>query len=203
MIALVAGRLASRASRTPRATSSRARRGRCRHSHARARQRRITAPTATSTTRRTCRTTSASRVTTTTTCATASTRARASTRRAKVEGQAVLDLPPRAQGQAASTSWAGRPSAAPTGFNHDLTGWPLKGKHAATECDDCHKLQATSRASRRTWAPTGCAALPRQGSAAQVRAQRDKLACERCHSESVWKPQRRRCSSTTTTARTR
>ena len=29
------------------------------------------------------------------------------------------------------------------GFDHELTGWQLKGKHAATDCKDCHK--ATSK----------------------------------------------------------
>ena len=27
------------------------------------------------------------------------------------------------------------------GFDHELTGWQLKGKHAATECKDCHKVK--------------------------------------------------------------
>src|ERR1043166_2141039 len=26
-------------------------------------------------------------------------------------------------------------------FDHELTGWQLKGKHAATECKDCHKAK--------------------------------------------------------------
>ena len=60
---------------------------------------------------------------------------------------------------AATTSWAGRSvGGGEQGFDHDLTGWTLKGKHASTDCDDCHKATRQGRASRRTWAPTGCAA---------------------------------------------
>lgn len=77
------------------------------------------------------------------------------------------------------------------GFDHDLTGWPLKGKHAGTKCDDCHKLR--DKAGLKTYMGTDrlCGACHAKDQPHKFEStERDKLACERCHTESVWKPQK-------------
>ena len=35
------------------------------------------------------------------------------------------------------------------GFDHQLTGWKLNGKHASTDCGDCHKAR-----DKLGWAPS-------------------------------------------------
>ncbi|MBX3160764.1 MAG: cytochrome c3 family protein [Deltaproteobacteria bacterium] len=78
-----------------------------------------------------------------------------------------------------------------TGFDHGLTGWPLNGKHASTDCAKCHK--ASNKQGLRTYMGTdklcgssGCHAKDQP----HKFERRDLLACERCHGESVWKPQK-------------
>ena len=83
-------------------------------------------------------------------------------------------------------------------FNHDLTGWPLHGKHATTKCADCHKkrdkqglgmFMGTGRpegTDRVLCGFSGCHANDQPHKFEQ--SERDKLLCERCHTESVWKP---------------
>ena len=77
-------------------------------------------------------------------------------------------------------------------FNHDLTGWKLNGKHATTDCNDCHK--AKNKAGFKIYMGTdtlcgssGCHANDQP----HKFDRKDMLACERCHTESVWKPQKR------------
>jgi hypothetical protein len=77
-------------------------------------------------------------------------------------------------------------------FDHDKTGWPLNGKHVSTDCNDCHK--STNKQGLRVFMGTDslCGA-----SGCHLRDQphkferKDMLRCERCHGESVWKPQKR------------
>jgi hypothetical protein len=77
-------------------------------------------------------------------------------------------------------------------FNHDLTGWPLHGKHVSTDCAQCHK--ARNKAGLKTYMGTdtlcgssGCHAKDQPHKIER----KDLLRCERCHTESVWKPEKR------------
>ncbi|MBA3456976.1 MAG: hypothetical protein H0T42_28055 [Deltaproteobacteria bacterium] len=78
------------------------------------------------------------------------------------------------------------------GFNHDLTGWKLNGKHASTDCAECHKTK--NKAGLKTYMGTdtlcgssGCHATDQP----HKFERKDMLRCERCHTESVWKPEKR------------
>jgi hypothetical protein len=72
-------------------------------------------------------------------------------------------------------------------FDHELTGWQLKGKHAATECKGCHK--ATDKQGLKTYMGTDrlCGACHAKEQPHKFE-RKDMMACERCHTESVWKP---------------
>ena len=72
-------------------------------------------------------------------------------------------------------------------FDHELTGWQLKGKHAATECKDCHKLK--DKQGLKTYMNTDrlCGSCHAKDQPHKFE-RKDMLACERCHNESVWKP---------------
>ncbi len=74
-------------------------------------------------------------------------------------------------------------------FDHEQTGWKLNGKHAAIDCDDCHK--AHDKQGLKTFMGTdrlcGSCHLKEQPHKFEA-SEKDKLACERCHGESVWKP---------------
>ncbi len=72
-------------------------------------------------------------------------------------------------------------------FDHELTGWQLKGKHAATDCKDCHK--ARDKQGLKTYMGTDrlCGSCHAKDQPHKFE-RKDMLACERCHSESVWKP---------------
>jgi hypothetical protein len=77
------------------------------------------------------------------------------------------------------------------GFDHQLTGWPLNGKHASTDCADCHKARNKQglkvfMGTDRLCGAAGCHAKDQPHKFEQ--SERDKLACERCHNEAVWKP---------------
>jgi hypothetical protein len=75
------------------------------------------------------------------------------------------------------------------GFNHDLTGWKLNGKHASTDCAECHK--AKDKQGLKTYMGTDrlCGACHNKEQPHKFEpTEKDKLACERCHGESVWKP---------------
>lgn len=74
-------------------------------------------------------------------------------------------------------------------FNHELTGWPLNGKHAVTDCADCHKNRnkqglKTYMGTDKLCGSSGC----HNNDQPHKFDRKDMLACERCHSESVWKP---------------
>ena len=75
------------------------------------------------------------------------------------------------------------------GFDHDKTGWPLNGKHAQTECKDCHKNKnkqglVVYMGTDKLCGAAGC----HNNDQPHKFERRDMLQCERCHSESVWKP---------------
>jgi hypothetical protein len=80
-------------------------------------------------------------------------------------------------------------------FDHARTGWPLKGRHATTRCDECHRAaliadpaiaallrQAPQRATY-LGLPTRCTACHFDEHRGQLGA-----ACEDCHDEAAWKP---------------
>ncbi|HEU0037317.1 MAG TPA: cytochrome c3 family protein [Kofleriaceae bacterium] len=78
------------------------------------------------------------------------------------------------------------------GFDHELTGWPLNGKHGSTDCEKCHKAKNKTQGLRvfmgtdRLCGSSGCHANDQP----HKFDRKDMLACERCHNESVWKPPR-------------
>ena len=73
------------------------------------------------------------------------------------------------------------------GFNHELTGWPLKGKHAATDCADCHKARDKQGLKKYMGNDRLCGACHNKDQPHKFE-RKDMFACERCHGESVWKP---------------
>ena len=78
------------------------------------------------------------------------------------------------------------------GFDHDLTGWKLNGKHAATDCKECHKAKNKAglqiyMGTDRLCGSSGCHANDQP----HKFQRKEMLACERCHTESVWKPEKR------------
>jgi len=72
-------------------------------------------------------------------------------------------------------------------FDHKLTGWPLVGKHATTDCAECHKTK--NQQGLRTYMGTDrlCGTCHKKDQPHGTE-RRELLACERCHTESVWKP---------------
>jgi hypothetical protein len=75
------------------------------------------------------------------------------------------------------------------GFDHDLTGWKLNGKHTSTKCDECHKLRdkqglQTFMGTDKLCGASGCHAKDQP----HKFDRKDMLACDRCHGEGVWKP---------------
>ena len=61
-------------------------------------------------------------------------------------------------------------------FDHDKTGFPLKGKHARVDCRGCHAQSFT------TPVPRQCVACHRDAHAGDLGAR-----CEGCHDELSWK----------------
>lgn len=72
-------------------------------------------------------------------------------------------------------------------FDHAQTGWTLQGKHAKSDCARCHKT--TNQQGLRTYLGSDktCGRCHDKDSPhGNLRATHER--CERCHSESVWKP---------------
>lgn len=72
-------------------------------------------------------------------------------------------------------------------FNHSETGWPLQAKHKVIECKECH--DSTNRQGLRLFMSKskGCADChEKEQPHGPVRKGLKK--CERCHSQSAWKP---------------
>ncbi len=78
------------------------------------------------------------------------------------------------------------------GFNHDLTGWKLNGKHAAIDCNDCHKAKNKQGLQVFMGTDTLCGSSGCHRDDQPHKFERKELLrCDRCHTESVWKPQKR------------
>lgn len=73
------------------------------------------------------------------------------------------------------------------GFDHELAGWQLKGKHATTECGDCHKTKDKQGLKTFMTNDRLCGSCHAKEQPHKF-VRKDMLACERCHGESVWKP---------------
>lgn len=76
-------------------------------------------------------------------------------------------------------------------FDHDQTGWQLSGKHKVTDCNDCHKAHDKQglkvfMGTDRLCGASGCHAKDQP----HKMVRKVLLECERCHTESVWKPQK-------------
>ncbi len=62
-------------------------------------------------------------------------------------------------------------------FDHDRTGFPLKGAHAGAGCKSCHTIDLTTPLSR------NCTACHQDAHAGELGKQ-----CQSCHTEENWKP---------------
>ncbi|MCA9676757.1 MAG: hypothetical protein KC464_17110, partial [Myxococcales bacterium] len=78
-----------------------------------------------------------------------------------------------------------------SGFDHDVTGWKLEGKHGAIDCKDCHKR--TDQQGLRVFLGEDrlCGSCHKKDQPHGFE-RREMLACERCHGQSVWKPHKSR-----------
>ncbi|MEZ4358902.1 MAG: cytochrome c3 family protein [Kofleriaceae bacterium] len=74
-----------------------------------------------------------------------------------------------------------------SGFDHDLTGWPLNGKHSAIKCEECHKTRNKQGLRIYLGQDKLCGSCHKDDQPHGFE-RRDMMACERCHGESVWKP---------------
>lgn len=80
-------------------------------------------------------------------------------------------------------------------FNHNITGWPLNGAHAKTQCIDCHKqpsgrLQTSDKSFKFTGLKTSCASCHADYhgfSGKKSRKIGDLSQCQICHGESSFK----------------
>jgi hypothetical protein len=73
------------------------------------------------------------------------------------------------------------------GFDHDLTGWKLEGKHTAIDCKDCHKDKNSQGLRTFLGEDKLCGSCHKKDQPHGFE-RREMLACERCHGQSVWKP---------------
>lgn len=72
-----------------------------------------------------------------------------------------------------------------SGFDHDRTRYPLRGKHAAVDCAECH----TGAGQRRTNPPFArCTSCHSDAHAGQLASRTDGGRCESCHRVTGWTP---------------
>lgn len=73
------------------------------------------------------------------------------------------------------------------GFDHGLTGWPLRGVHAVTGCDRCHRRRDRAGLRLHLGEEARC-----EGCHARVQphgfVRAEAAPCRRCHVETAWKP---------------
>jgi hypothetical protein len=91
--------------------------------------------------------------------------------RAKVHGGFVEDLDCSACHT--SEGWGLASTAGSSGFDHDRTGFPLRGSHVQTTCSGCH----TAKGKPATMCE-GCHRDPHQG--------RNEGTCAECHTAVAW-----------------
>ncbi len=77
-------------------------------------------------------------------------------------------------------------------FNHAITGYVLKGKHAALKCTDCHKINLKLEKKDYQWTglKTACASCHKDiHEYGDFKSQRNPTPykCETCHNEKSWK----------------
>ncbi len=75
-------------------------------------------------------------------------------------------------------------------FDHKLAGWPLRGKHRAIECAECHKNRNKQGLRVFLGEDKFCGSCHKDDSPHGF-SRSDMMACDRCHTEAVWKPQKR------------
>ncbi|MCG8420260.1 MAG: hypothetical protein MJE77_20200 [Proteobacteria bacterium] len=75
-------------------------------------------------------------------------------------------------------------------FDHKQTGWPLRGKHKAIDCSECHKNRNKQGLRVFLGEDPFCGSCHEEDQPHGF-DRRAMMACERCHNESVWKPQKR------------
>lgn len=92
-------------------------------------------------------------------------------KRAPVHGGFVADLDCSACHT--SDGWGLAATAGASGFDHDRTGFPLRGAHVQTSCGGCH-----SGLKKLTTTCEGCHRDPHQG--------RNDGACAECHTAVAW-----------------
>lgn len=77
------------------------------------------------------------------------------------------------------------------GFDHRLTGWPLQGKHETLDCQRCHTSKNKQRLTTYLSVERTCGGCHSKdsphGAIRQLHQQ-----CDRCHTVSVWRPQKTR-----------
>ena len=74
-------------------------------------------------------------------------------------------------------------------FNHGLTGWPLRGKHAVTRCSTCHKHHDQQGLETFLGADHTCGGC-HAGQQPHGKLRTSLMDCERCHAQTAWKPPR-------------
>jgi hypothetical protein len=72
------------------------------------------------------------------------------------------------------------------GFDHERTGWPLRARHGVARCEQCHPRTNTQGLRVYLGAERACIACHEQDE-----PHRTRLACERCHLVTAWKPVKR------------
>lgn len=78
-----------------------------------------------------------------------------------------------------------------TRFDHEKTGWPLKGKHITAACTECHKSQESATAQLNfAVAGTSCSSCHRSVHGDQFVSEGEAVPCERCHTSNRWFPER-------------
>ncbi len=76
-------------------------------------------------------------------------------------------------------------------FDHDKAGWSLKGRHATVPCENCHKKK--NRQGLRVFLGEDqlCGSCHKKDQPHNF-DRRAMMHCERCHTQGVWKPPKRK-----------
>jgi len=82
--------------------------------------------------------------------------------------------------------WGGH-KGGQAGFDHRLAGWPLRGKHGAIDCAQCHKKKNSQGLRTFLGESRECSTCHKDEQPHKFTRQA-MLRCDRCHGESVWNP---------------